>query len=84
MKRLCVSLLTASAVLLAVAAALALDEVIVLPRANRGEVAFTHRAHAYDYEVVCDRCHHNIKMVRSEGATCKSCLALRRLLSAFF
>jgi hypothetical protein len=73
MRRAWILWVTASNFLLWAALAFALDEVIVLPRANRGEVAFTHRAHAYDYDVGCDRCHHNITMVASDGATCRGC-----------
>jgi len=57
------------------ATAVAISEVIPLERAKRGVVQFTHQRHAYELEVECDRCHHNIARIRSGATTCKGCHA---------
>ncbi|MDF1553384.1 MAG: cytochrome c3 family protein [Deferrisomatales bacterium] len=57
------------------ASAAALSEVVSLDRANRGTVRFTHRRHAYELEVECSRCHHNIARIPSGATTCKGCHA---------
>ncbi len=54
-------------------AAAAFSEVISLERAKRGAVRFTHRRHAYELEVECSRCHHNIARMQSGATTCKGC-----------
>ncbi len=51
----------------------ALTDPIELPRARRGVVTFPHLAHAEDYGIACDRCHHNIRATRPDTVDCKGC-----------
>ncbi len=63
----------AAAAVLAAGAAWAVTPEIRLPRARRGVVIFSHRAHAERYGVACDRCHHNVSPVPADRRTCKGC-----------
>jgi len=55
--------------------AAAISERLTLDRAKRGPVPFTHQRHAYELEVECNRCHHNISPIAPGATTCKGCHA---------
>lgn len=50
----------------------ALTDTLVLSRAKRGEVAFTHGRHAGALGIPCERCHHNLAAGPKE-TTCQGC-----------
>ncbi|RMG84470.1 MAG: hypothetical protein D6708_17010 [Candidatus Dadabacteria bacterium] len=46
---------------------------VELTRARRGVVVLPHRKHVEEWGVECDRCHHNIAMIRQGQTNCQGC-----------
>ncbi|MBI5015445.1 MAG: cytochrome c3 family protein [Deltaproteobacteria bacterium] len=51
----------------------ALTPTLILAKAKRGEVVFTHGRHVEQYGVACEKCHHNLAAGPQEPTTCKGC-----------
>jgi hypothetical protein len=58
---------------LAPAPCLGLTPTLVLTKAKRGDVTFSHGRHADEYQIGCEKCHHNLATGPQEATTCKGC-----------